>query len=208
MHTWSDEQDDIFYWFEFGAIRGPQLSALDYRNLVVRARAGTGKTTTILEGVTRAPERAILIAAFSKIIQEEISTKLTKKGAPQGIKAQTLHSVGLQLIRKFRDGIKVDFSGARADAITEKVCGASTPDAIKRLVTNLHTKGREIAPHAKQVGDLTEIQIKFDCIPDEQWENSGFPAERVEEMALAAMEFAALLRMRCKWAEKRWMCAR
>jgi superfamily I DNA/RNA helicase len=194
MHTWSDEQDDIFYWFEFGAIRGPQLSALDYRNLVVRARAGTGKTTTILEGVTRAPERAILIAAFSKIIQEEISTKLTKKGAPQGIKAQTLHSVGLQLIRKFRDGIKVDFSGARADAITEKVCGASAPDAIKRLVTNLHTKGREIAPHAKQVGDLTEIQIKFDCIPDEQWENSGFPAERVEEMALAAMEFAALVK--------------
>lgn len=189
MHSWSNEQQAIFNWFQDSS--AGTLGTHKVQNLVVRARAGTGKTTTILHGVTLAPEKSILIAAFSKIIQEEISKKLTKMNAPQGIKAQTLHSVGLQLIRRFRDRIGVSFSNDRAEAITEQVCGLQVPDAIKRLVTNLHTKGREIAPHAVRLGDLTNIQIQFDCVPDEQWENSGFPAEFVEQKALEAMALAA-----------------
>jgi len=53
------EQGKIFIWFESGS-----------GNLIVRARAGTGKTTTIIEGAQRAPEDWILLAAFNKAIQK------------------------------------------------------------------------------------------------------------------------------------------
>jgi superfamily I DNA/RNA helicase len=48
--VWSPQQDAIFDWFRSGQ-----------GHLVVRARAGTGKTTTILQGIHHAPEDAILV---------------------------------------------------------------------------------------------------------------------------------------------------
>jgi len=59
---WSPQQKSIFDWFANGD-----------GNLVVRARAGTGKTTTILEGVKYANDRKILLAAFNKRIAQELS---------------------------------------------------------------------------------------------------------------------------------------
>lgn len=184
MRAWSEEQNRVFDWFSKtpGSVVDPN------NHLVLSAFAGTGKTTTIIEGVRRAPERAILVAAFSKIIQLEL------QGRIQGltnVKAQTLHSVGLACVRRYRDNIKIGFNSDRADMITDAVCGVQVPDAIKKLVSKLHTKGREIKPHARRVGDLTEAAIRFECEPDEQWENSGFPLEVVEQFALDAMEFAA-----------------
>src|SRR5678815_3216132 len=44
----------------------PHWRAIDVNgNLIVRARAGTGKTTTILEGIRYAPETRIILAAFN-----------------------------------------------------------------------------------------------------------------------------------------------
>src|SRR5262245_2928107 len=52
--NWSPQQTAVFDWFNAGA-----------GNLIVRARAGTGKTTTIIEGIARANEKSILLAAFN-----------------------------------------------------------------------------------------------------------------------------------------------
>ena len=180
-YTWSAQALAIFDWFEKPSTKG-------FDNLVVRARAGTGKTTVIMEGVRRAPEQAILVAAFSKIIQEELTRRI---GISTTIKAQTLHSVGYACIRRFRERIKVEFTSDRADRLADTVCGRVAPDTIKRLVSKLHTKGREIAPHANKVGDLTSIAITFECEPDESWERSGFGLRYVEEKALEAMDLAA-----------------
>jgi len=179
--TWSAQQEKIFNWFSDPENHNP--------NLIVRARAGTGKTTVIIEGIKRAPERSILICAFSKIIQEELLSRIGKDYSY--IEAKTLHAVGYACVRRFRERIKVQFNDERAVKLTDAVCGNRAPDAIKRLVTKLHTKGREIAPHAIKLGDLTNIQITFDCEPDEQWALSGFDAEYVELKALEAMELAA-----------------
>lgn len=166
-------------------------------HLVGIARAGVGKTTVIIWGVKVAPERSILIAAFSKLIQLTLEKKIREQepGQPfldtSHIKALTLHSVGFSAVRKFRDNIKVEFGSLRADTLTEAVCGRHVPDTIKRLVSKLHTKAREIAPHAKFPGELIDIAIKFECEPEQEWANSGFPLEKVESYALAAMELAA-----------------
>lgn len=186
--TWSPQQERIFEWFEdnltFDLVK-------DWRgHVVIRARAGTGKTTVLVEGAQRTPSHLrILICAFSKIIQEELERRVGKNN-PR-IHAKTLHSVGLSCVRRFRENIKVSFDGDRAEGLSLRVCGPHAPDAVRRLVTKLHTLGRETAPHAKEYGDLSDIAIQFECIPDDQWATAGFDAEYVERKALEAMELAA-----------------
>jgi superfamily I DNA/RNA helicase len=94
---WSTQQEAIFDWFEQGS-----------GNLIVQARAGTGKTTTILEGVKRAPEERILIAAFNRRIADELKDKI---GSSQKIVVKTLHALGYFFIRKkwrLYGGVEVD----------------------------------------------------------------------------------------------------
>jgi superfamily I DNA/RNA helicase len=207
--TPSAQQQDIYSWFEKDANHFVGfVIVIDVNgNLVVVARAGCGKTTVIIEGVKRAPEKTILICAFSKDIATELDKRLAKKdtagnpifntqtkryeSAYPHIEARTQHAIGYACVRRFRDNIKPSFTSDRADKLTETVCGVAAPDTIKRLVSKLHTKGREIAPHAKVMGDLTTIMITFECEPDESWSGSNFDAEYVERKALEAMELAS-----------------
>jgi superfamily I DNA/RNA helicase len=176
--TWtpSAEQQEIYSWFATGA-----------NHLIVRARAGCGKSSTIRGGVKLAPEKNALIAAFSKAIQLDMEKQI---GTFSG-QVKTLHAVGYACIRRFRENIKVAFTSDRADMLAEKVCGRSVPETVVRLVSKLHTKGREIAPHATKLGELASIQITFECEPDEQFTAMGFDSAYVETKALEAMELAA-----------------
>jgi len=180
MFTLTAQQEEIIAWFKAGPSSG---------NLVVVARAGSAKTTTAVAGVLVAPERSILLCAYSKIIQVELEKRIGKNNPK--IKARTLHSVGLACIHKFRENIKISFDGSREEEITEAVCGDTVPVVIKKLVSKLHTKAREIAPHARVAGDLLDLALRFDCEPEEEWANSGFPLEFIEEKALEALEWAS-----------------
>jgi superfamily I DNA/RNA helicase len=174
--TWSKQQVEIFNWF-----------AHEKGHLVVRARAGTGKTTTIIEAISRAPEARILLAAFNKRIAVELQQRLSNPNAD----AATLHSVGYGCVRRYWEGIRVDERDNRAKSLAEEVCGSRTPDPIKRLVSKLHTKGREIAPHAVNHSELIDIAIAFDCTPDEDWAQDGFDLEYICRSAIEAMALAA-----------------
>ena len=91
--VWSAQQNAIFRWFKEGE-----------GNLVVEARAGTGKTTTIIEAVKSAPEKTILLAAFNKRIKEELESRITS--SPH-IEAKTLHAIGFMLVREYWPGVRV-----------------------------------------------------------------------------------------------------
>lgn len=182
--TWSDQQTAIFDWF---AQTNPKQS----QHLMVRARAGTGKTTTILEGINLAPERHILLAAFNKRIAEELVGRVQNPNA----EAKTLHSIGFAAVKRYWEKLEVDTSTKRADSLTQMVCGDTVPDAVKRMVSKLHSKGREMAPHARVLGDLTAIAYQFDC--DEHLETPAFQKfdmDWVEDHALRCMELAATRR--------------
>lgn len=193
-HTLSSEQQEILAWFR----KDQTNCSVDVDgNLVGRARAGTGKTFIIENGVKVAPETSIINCAFSKVIQLELESRFVieqngrKVRTHQHVKNQTIHSLGLGCVRRFRDRINVDFGNTRAESLTDAICKNAVPDAIKKLVTKLHTKARELAPFAKNAGDLIELAIDFECEPEEQWANSGFPLEKVEMLALEVMELAA-----------------
>jgi DNA helicase II / ATP-dependent DNA helicase PcrA len=67
-------------------------------NKVVRARAGTGKTTTIIQALSHIPvteHQETTLTAFNKSIQKELETR-----APSGIAVKTLHSIGYGCLRK------------------------------------------------------------------------------------------------------------
>jgi len=178
--VWSDFQEAIFVEYVTGS-----------RHIIVRARAGTGKTTTIVEAVKRLlkahPNRVVIVCAFNKNIAEE----LNKRFSGFNVVVKTLHAIGLNCVKRFWEDIKVSFGPERADDLAQRACGITAPDAIKKLVAKLHTKGREIAPHARTGAELMDIAVRFECEPEESWARDGFGLDYVCDKAAVAMEFAA-----------------
>lgn len=74
----SQYQQDIFKWIESGSGDG-----------FVQAVAGSGKTTTLVEGAKRLKNSKALFLAFNKSIADHLSNKL-----PQNMEAKTFHSLG------------------------------------------------------------------------------------------------------------------
>lgn len=171
-NNWSPQQTAIFDFFASGT-----------GNAVVRARAGTGKTTTILEGINHAPESDILLAAFNKRIADELVAKLKNPAAT----AKTLHALGYAAVRRFWHGTKVD--NQRGEALARRAAGQQSPDQMIRLVKKLAAYGKNIAPFGN-VADLVELAIQFDCVPDEEWSESGWDTEKVARCAQEAMRLA------------------
>jgi DNA helicase-2/ATP-dependent DNA helicase PcrA len=86
-------------------------------NLHVEAKAGSGKTSTIVESFYRIPRgKTALMCAFAKPIQIELEKK-----APDGVTVKTLHSVGLAACRKYLPKLLPGMAGI--DNKGEKVFG-------------------------------------------------------------------------------------
>lgn len=172
---WSGEQHEIYQWFNGGD-----------GNLLVRARAGCGKTTTIVEGITRAPSgTATLLAAFNKSIADELQSRINMPN----VDAKTLHGLGFAFVkRNWR--VQVDRDYARSRSLAEQAIGENAPTQAKKLVRELHTKTREIDPWADTVDRMMDIAGRFDCVPDDALEARGWTLERIAEGALKAMFFA------------------
>jgi superfamily I DNA/RNA helicase len=182
-HVPSTKQVAIFDWFAHIEIGKP-------KHLVVRARAGTGKTSTICAALAYVPKGvSVLVCAFGKDIQLELARRLADTPA---VDVRTIHSLGLATVKRFWPDVKVDFkTNDRETDLAERACGSRAPDAIKKLVAKLCTKGRLTAPHAQVADDLVNVAIEFECTPDEQWERDGFGLDYVCQKALDAMVLAA-----------------
>lgn len=68
-------------------------------NILVDAKAGSGKTTTIVEGTKRIAQTTLLppsivFLAFNKSIAETLAQKL-----PRGVRSSTFHSLGLRALK-------------------------------------------------------------------------------------------------------------
>lgn len=196
--TWSPQQLAIFAWF--CAARQPGLG----QALVVRARAGTGKTTTILEAVQRAYATGlfarICLAAFNRRIANELVEKLKAAKAPADILAKTLHGLGFVCILKSWRGTKLDSEkGQDRDwNNAKKVCtSVSAPDDIIAMVKKLAGLGKNMMPlmnsrDSRDIEDLADIGADFDCVPDsEEWRDTGWTPTRVAKLAALAMDEAA-----------------
>lgn len=179
--VWAPEQERIFDWFGDGVFDG----LVENPNLVIDAVAGSGKTTTLIEGVKRMPEKNPIICAFNKKIAQELNDRLVDSYAT----ARTLHSLGYAAVRRKWRGIGVADGNDRADELTAKVIEPSTPKPIARLISKLHTHAREMMPLSATADTMLGLAFRFNCVPDEGWR--GYDAGYVASCALAAMEVAA-----------------
>lgn len=182
---WTIEQIAIFAWF---ALVTPTS------DLIVRARAGTGKTTTIVEGVKRyvlacraSGRRArALLCAFNKEIATELEGRIS--GFPE-VEAKTLHALGFLFVRMAWRGVRVDFGKGRAMNLAGRVCGNASDNVIA-LVAELHSKAREIEPLAESPDQIAYLASKFDLVPDQDMEREGWNLDRILSAAIQCMNLA------------------
>jgi len=84
-------------------------------NILIKAYAGAGKTTTIVEAVKMLPvDKSIMFLAFNKHIQEELKTKL-----PEHVRCYTTYGLGMSAIKR-KYGDKIQFDEFKADKIILK----------------------------------------------------------------------------------------
>lgn len=159
----TEQQRAVFDWFARG--RG---------HLIVRARAGTGKTTTILEAVKYARERRILLCAFNKRMTEELKLKLQSPNA----QVRTLHSLGFSILRRAWPEVVVDEDRGldlARQAFLEVLRPADWPaekeplpfpedqDAAVQAVAKLAGVAKNVLPMAT-AQQLEELTYRFDQI--------------------------------------------
>jgi superfamily I DNA/RNA helicase len=170
---WSSYQEAIFEWFAHG--KG---------HLVVDAVAGSGKTTTIIEGINHAWEDDVLLTAFTKDIAEVLNQRLAGK---PGAQAKTLHGVGMRYIGRQYRGIPIN-NKDRARWLVDQVGGRKLPFQVMREVANLHTKAREVSPLEMSQEIMLAIMEKYGFGLDDNW---GPSDDELAALAIKAYRFAA-----------------
>lgn len=92
-HEWSEYQKDIFREISKGT-----------GNFLVIARAGSSKTSVLIEGSRYVPKKqSILFVAFNKAIAEELRSRLN-----EFVNTSTLHSLGFKAIKLRFGNVELD----------------------------------------------------------------------------------------------------
>lgn len=188
-------------WSEFqNAIFAAVLSILRVgRDLVVLARAGTGKTTTMVEAVIRFcranPSARVLTCAFNRKNALELDRRLRDAGLDwKQASAKTLNSVGLATVRKaWGKGVDVDGKKGRriAKAVSaefeEKIkVGETLPAGLAGKVGRLATMAKVTLTTPTDVDSMIALCNRF-AIADEQGEISTI-VDLAEEAMFRAKE--------------------
>lgn len=167
--NWSEEQTAIFKWFSTG--RG---------NLVVQARAGTGKTTTIKEAFSHAPEQGrLLYAVFNKKNQREAVEKITD---PR-VDVRTLHSLGFFFIKSV-------WSFAKPDDFVENdrllAVDPTLPEEVISTVLKLVGFCKNLTVAVPDINTVIEIADSRNvCVPDGL--EAQFPPSKIAELAIEVL---------------------
>ena len=112
----SAHQQRIFDWI-----------ARERGSAVVIARAGSGKSTTIVQSLRFIPEQmSVTIYAFNTAIAKEMSEKIDRLRQEVGraftkVQARTFHSVGYGVVRRYLEGkaAKIDVSSSKLRTICD-----------------------------------------------------------------------------------------
>lgn len=168
--NWSDEQQAIFNWFATGS-----------GNLVVQARAGTGKTTTIKQAFSHAPEAGpLLYAVFNKKNQKEAAEKITDAR----VEVRTLHSLGFMFIKtmwpKAQPDDNVEFH--RINAVAPLL-----PDEVPNLIARIVGFCKNLFCGVPTVNEVLEVIDARDLsAPDTM--AIAYPDKKLAEIAIEVLK--------------------
>ena len=173
--TWSEEQEDIFKEFSTGR-----------SHFVVEARAGTGKTTTCNEGISRARELKKCYVAFNRKNVNEAKEKIKDPRC----QVKSLNGLGYSYVLQNWKGVKpeddVEYDRIRSCAAAAFRGRQYVPTvAIKELVSY----AKNTNPFAKFRG-LLEIAVARNIGPEDYQEKAGWTIQDICRVAEAAMLLA------------------
>jgi len=172
--NFSEQQNDIFSWVQTGS-----------GNLVIEARAGTGKTTTVIEAA-RFMKGSVFFGAFNKSIAVELGEKIISNGLPETrIKSGTLHSIGFRAWKALHPEAKVN--GGKTFSILDSILKAKTIDYDEKsiLMKNL--------PRFLSFAKYSLIFPENDSLQD-FWDSTENPVTLPEDMpVLRFLEIALLV---------------
>lgn len=138
---WSPMQEAVFEDARFGS-----------GHTSVRARAGSGKTSVIVESFKHVPRGcSTLMVAFNKSIADELKTR-----APRSVTVQTLHGYGFATVMRAIGKLEVDQD--RTDSIIRGLVGAERKDSDRRYAL------KKVVSFAKNT--LTESAEDLDVLVD------------------------------------------
>jgi DNA helicase-2/ATP-dependent DNA helicase PcrA len=119
---------------------------------VVKAVAGSGKTTTIVEALGSVPKGcSTLFVAFNKAIAEELA-----KRAPPGVEVSTLHSYGLKAVTRSFGRLRID--AHRVDDMVKAIRGSDyeTFDLRRDLAKTVSLAKGALASDASEIDALID----------------------------------------------------
>jgi DNA helicase-2/ATP-dependent DNA helicase PcrA len=147
-----------------------QVAVLDHfrdgtGDLCGTARAGAGKTSTIIKGIAVRPRRSrAMLCAFSKLIADELAARIKSNGDPWA-EARTLHAVGNRAITRAL-GRQVPNSRRELE-LAVRFCGEES-EAVEEIA-KLAALAKESAPEAADdIDRLEEIALDFGLAGDEE----------------------------------------
>lgn len=168
-------------------------------NLVIMARAGTGKTTTIVELGNRIrasePRASIIFCAFNKAIVTELTERL------KNVDVKTLHSVGFAMVRSENRHARVD-EGKGKD-IAREICRRYNRDDLFAALMKLVGLGKNTL--AQSLGDCEGLISAYSILQEEDHEGNGDTSALLAEMAMDAMRESAANTSRVDFDDMVWL---
>ena len=169
--AWSDEQNDIFVWFANGT-----------GNLVVQARAGTGKTTTIKQAFSHAPESRCLYAVFNAKNAREAQAKITDGR----VQIRTLHSLGFMFIRRVWSDVKPEDT---VEFHRVEMVAPETPSEVVTQLVKLVGFCKNLCVGVPSIETVIElIDVRSISVPDEL--ETAYPPAKLAQIAIDVLRLS------------------
>lgn len=122
-------------------------------NAVINAKAGSGKTTTLVEAMKLiSPKEKVLFVAFNKAIEQELSSRL--KGY-DNVDIKTYHGLGYALLRKNMGSVKVRLNEYKYTAMINNSIYTLLPECEKMNKDDLRT----FKTNLKQLIDFARFNL-------------------------------------------------
>jgi len=208
--TWSSRQEEIF-----------DFDMNNEKHLIVESRAGTAKTTTLVEMLRRKVESPrfdqsrALVCAFNNRIKDELATRVSdllensfrpRQYPTIKIDVGGVHQIGFGLVRGAFRGIKLDENkGWRCASKAVEQAGFKTfkGNADKHWVIRV----AKLAQLAKYTLAETEESIKSLAENFELYDEA-YPAETLMQLAVISLTYAINDTTTCDFDDQIWFPAR
>lgn len=200
---WSPQQEAVFSLF-LATVAAGSTTRPGPRNVIVRARAGTGKTTTIIELLKRIVAKWSRLQVVSCAFNADIAEELSKR-VPAGASARTLHSLGLAAQNALR---RTRVDKARDSRLALAACDGNTPRDVVKVVEKLATIGKECLPLCQSADELEDLQLDFDLLAPDDDISEIYTSEWIRERAYRAMLAACEFDGTCSFSDMIYVTVR